>query len=496
MHRKLLNNRPNPGRNTKGPAVSNPEASLYWHDYETFGINPALDRPAQFAGLRTDLDLNPVGEPLVVYCKPAADSLPNPESCLVTGITPQTAFNQGLVEAEFIQQIHQEMATPNTCTVGYNNLRFDDEFTRYTLYRNFFDPYAREWQNGNSRWDLIDVVRMCFALRPDGLEWPVYDDGTPSFKLENLSAANGLTHESAHDALSDVEATIALARLLKTQQPKFYSYAFSLRQKQNVSKLLNVQDMQPIIHTSSMFPSLYGCSSIVVPVALHPYNKNGVIVYDLRYDPADLLAADEAEIRQRVFTKAADLPEGVERFHLKTVHINKSPMLAPLNTLTSAAYERMQIDQGQIDQHLAKIKAAQGLATKVQSALNSNEFEPASDPEQMLYGGFFSNDDRQRIEKIRNTAADSLAELTFTFDDQRLPELFFRYRARNWPETLSPDEQHRWQEHCHERLLHGGSITLEEFEARLQTLVGTEGLSERDIRILEELAEYGAILTG
>ena len=166
--------------------------TLYWHDYETFGADPARDRPAQFAGQRTDLDLNPVGEPLVVYCKPASDMLPQPEACLVTGITPQLAFQQGIIEAEFIAQIHKELAKPNTCTVGYNNLRFDDEFTRYTLYRNFYDPYAREYRNNNSRWDIIDMARMCYALRPAGIEWPKDEEGVPSFKLENLTQANGL----------------------------------------------------------------------------------------------------------------------------------------------------------------------------------------------------------------------------------------------------------------------------------------------------------------
>nr|GFC99807.1 hypothetical protein [Tanacetum cinerariifolium] len=113
---------------------------------------------------------------------------------------------------------------------GYNTLRFDDEMTRYSLYRNFFDPYGREWQGGNSRWDLIDVVRTAYALRPEGIVWPE-EEGRVTLKLERLTAANGIDHGQAHDALSDVRATIALARLIRDKQPKLYDYLFQLRSK-------------------------------------------------------------------------------------------------------------------------------------------------------------------------------------------------------------------------------------------------------------------------
>jgi len=193
--------------------------TLYWHDYETFGADPSRDRPVQFAGLRTDLDLNRIGEPLVLYARPANDFLPQPQACLVTGISPQLALERGVPECEFIERILQELARPGTCGAGYNSLRFDDEVTRYTLYRNFHDPYAREWQHGNSRWDIIDLVRTACALRPEGIEWPLREDGLPSFRLEDLTGANGISHGAAHDALADVEATIALARLVRQRQP-------------------------------------------------------------------------------------------------------------------------------------------------------------------------------------------------------------------------------------------------------------------------------------
>ena len=147
--------------------------SFYWHDYETFGRLPRRDRPAQFAGIRTDAELNEIGAPVVQYCQPAPDFLPDPEACLLTGILPQTLPGAGPCPSMPLPpRSKRELAQPGTCGVGYNSIRFDDEVTRHLFWRNLIDPYAREWQNGCSRWDLLDVVRAAWALRPDGIEWP------------------------------------------------------------------------------------------------------------------------------------------------------------------------------------------------------------------------------------------------------------------------------------------------------------------------------------
>ena len=348
--------------------------SFYWHDYETFGADPARDRPCQFAGIRTDADFNIIGEPLVVFCQPAADILPHPEACLITGITPQQALAQGVPEAEFIRQIHQQLALPGTCAVGYNNIRFDDEVTRYTLYRNFYDPYAREWQGGNSRWDIIDMARLCCALRPDGIVWPRHEDGTPSFKLEHLTAANGISHASAHDALSDVYATIEIARLIKTKQPKLFDYLFNLRDKRRVAELLNVADKKPLVHTSAMFPATRFCTSLVMPLAMHPSNKNGVISYDLTVDPTPLLELSAEQIRERLYTPTAELPEGVERIPLKTIHINRCPVVATSKLLDDNMAARIQVDLPRARQYYQQLKRAKQLVQKLMDVFLQQDF--------------------------------------------------------------------------------------------------------------------------
>ena len=470
--------------------------TFYWHDYETWGANPARDRPVQYAGVRTDADLNIIDEPLMVFSRPSPDYLPHPEACLITGITPQQALQDGVSEAEFIAIVHAELSQPGTCGVGYNSIRFDDEVTRYTLYRNFFDPYAREWQNGNSRWDLIDVARLCRALRPDGIEWPVREDGTPSFRLEELSAANGLSHESAHDALSDVYATIDLAKLLKQRQPKLFDYALSLRDKRTVAAMLDTVTQVPVLHVSGRLPASKFCSALMMPLALHPDNKNSVIVYDLSVDPQPLIDLSVAEIAARVFSATADLPEGAERIPLKEIHINRAPIVATAKLLDDAVCERLQLDLAQCRRNWQRIRKSGDLAAKLQTLFGGRQFAESSDPDVMLYGGgFFSGEDRRLMDAVRSSDPESLATQSFPFSDQRLPELLWRYRARNYPMTLSAAERQQWLAFCRRRLRQpeAGQLGFSEFRNRLGELA-LERSSSADTMILNELSEYADAL--
>ncbi len=473
--------------------------TFYWYDYETFGTDPARDRPAQFAGLRTDEDLTPVGRPLVLYCRPANDFLPQPEACLITGITPQQALEKGVCEAEFIAQINAEFSQPETCVSGYNTIRFDDEVTRYTLYRNLMDPYAREWRNGNSRWDLIDVMRLTYALRPEGIVWPERDDGAPSFKLEHLTVANGIEHHGAHDALADVEATIALARLLKDRQPKLYEFCFRHRRKSEAWKWLDLKDMRPVLHVSEKYPAKQGCLAVVAPLALDPNNPNGVFVYDLAVDPAQFHHLSVDDLRERLFTRREDLPEGMERLPVKTVRVNRCPVLAPLEVLRKQDQQRLGIELAQCLRHLEALKKHRGFWEGALTELSqSREMETLSDPDLMLYsGGFFSDADRARMARIRALPPERLGRLALEFDDPRLPEMVFRYRARNYPDTLNPEEQNRWQHFRRQRLLDpsgGASIVWDEFWARLQSLRRDSETIQTHKAILKALEDYARML--
>lgn len=466
-------------------------ASIFWYDYETTGINPRADRPVQVAGLRTDEALNVIGEPLNLYCRLSDDILPHPAACLVTGLSPQILQEKGLDEGEFMARIHQQLALPGTCGAGYNSLRFDDEVTRYSLYRNFYDPYGREWQGGNSRWDLIDLVRTTCALRPDGIEWPMDEDGNITLKLERLTQANGLDHGQAHDALSDVYATIALARLIRQRQPRLYDYLYQLRSKHRVMDAVRL--LQPLLHVSGRFSAQRHYLAPVLPLAWHPRNRNALIVCDLMADPAPLLSEDAETLRQRLYQRRDTLSEGELPVPLKLVHINKCPVLVTPKVLREQDRQRLHWDQAMMDRHLQSLLSHQAIwQDKLSAIYQQDEWASSEDPEQQLYDGFLNERDRRLCEDVRNAEPDMLARNIIQFDDIRLPELLFRYRARNFPGTLSEMEKQRWLEFCRLRLQDqkmGAPITAASFFNELDQL--RISATESQQSLLSEWQLYG-----
>ncbi|MDP1900977.1 MAG: exodeoxyribonuclease I [Rubrivivax sp.] len=473
------------------------ETTFFWHDYETFGRVPRRDRPAQFAGVRTDMDLNEIAAPVMWHCRPAPDTLPDPESVLLTGILPQQALQRGLPEHEFAAAIEHELARDGTVGVGYNSIRFDDEVTRFMFWRNLIDPYAREWQNGCGRWDLMDVVRCTWALRPEGIVWPVHQSGEmagrPSFKLEHLTAANGLAHEAAHDALSDVRATLALARLIKSRQPRLWDFCLKLRKKDAVRAEIGAG--RPFVHLSGQYPVERGCLAVVWALGPHPTNKNEVIVWDLAHDPRELATLDAETLRRRLFTRQADLPEGEQRLPIKTIHINKSPVVIGKLAVLGDAAARWGLDLEAAQRHAA---AAAALGRTLDGLWAEVFARPAPaqapDVDEDLYGGFVGTEDRRTLQRLRELSPGQLAAKRPAFHDARLEELLFRYRARNFPDTLSDEEAARWQQHCAARLHDGagGALTLAAYLERIDTLAeaATEAGDERGQALLEALVDY------
>lgn len=470
--------------------------SLYWHDYETWGPDPRRDRPAQFAGIRTDEDLNELGPPKIFYCRSTWDWLPSPESCLITRLTPQGVDRCGLGESEFALRVHEELAQPGTCGLGYNSIHFDDEVSRFLFYRNFLDPYGREWQSGNSRWDLIDLVRLTRALRPQGIHWPDYEDGRPDFRLESLVTANDLEQGPAHEALADVRASIALARLIRRQQPRLYDYVYRQRDKESVKLILAKHHQRPLLHASGRYPGEFCGVAPVLPLVQDPRPPAGILVYALRQDPEPFLALSAAELRRSLFTPRDELPPGMARPPLKTVHYNRCPVLAPMSTLTPEAMERLAIDPGAIERHRSRLLAAADFAEKVVEALREPVPRSAEDPDLALYNGFLPDADKAKLALIRSRSPEELAEMNPGFRDKRLPELLFRYRARNWPDSLSSSERGRWDEFRRQRLGNPapGVLGFADFYAELERLRTLHADEAGVLPLLQELDQYAGAL--
>ncbi|WP_247605271.1 exodeoxyribonuclease I [Providencia rettgeri] len=463
------------------------QPTFFIHDYETFGKRPALDRPAQFAGVRTDLDFNIIEEPEVFYCAPADDYLPQPEAVMITGITPQVALSQGINEAEFAKRIHAAFSVPNTCIMGYNNIRFDDEVTRNIFYRNFYDPYAYSWQQGNSRWDLLDTLRACFALRPEGIQWPENEDGLPSMRLEHLTKANGVAHENAHDAMSDVLATINMAKLLKAAQPRMFDYFYQLRNKKKISQLIDIVEITPLVHVSGMFGALRSYVSLVAPLAWHPDNKNAVIMCDLSADISPLIELDVQQLRTRLYTPKAEL-SGASPVPVKLVHINKCPILAPEKTLRPEDAQRTGVDRDLCMRNLETLRKHPEIRNKLIELFSEPQiFAESDDVDTQIYNGFFSPSDRSTMDIIRETSPQNLPALELSFEDKRMKELFFRYKARNYPATLSYDEQQRWLQH---RRDYFNEERLTEYMQQIQLLLAEHQHDEKRCQQLKALINY------
>jgi exodeoxyribonuclease-1 len=483
-------------------------ATIYWHDYEAWGADPRRDRASQFAGVRTDLDLNEVDQALVIYCQPTADRLPHPKACLITGIIPTLAQQRGLSEAEFIRQIHEQFSKGQTCVAGYNSIRFDDELSRQLLYRNFYDPYEREWKNGNSRWDIIDTLRLCHALRPEGINWPRLDDGSPVFKLGALTSSNGLIHESAHDALSDVRATIALARLMKTAQPRFFQYAFDLRSKTRVQAMIDLTSQKPFLHASSVYPARNSCLALVMPLAAHPQENNGILIYDLAVDPTPWLAMNATELAQSLFVAKKDLREGESRLPVSVLHTNRCPAIAPISVMDDQLKLQSVIDWNKSRKHWDLLHSNGKFLQELLLALEQRsqqkesvfEKETVTDPDEQIYtGGFFSDADKRIMNNIRAMSSTELAtqhdQLCLQFKDKRLPEMLFRYRARNFLGSLNSAEITRWQNYCRHECLNtehrDENDTLNLLLCRNQIEhERAQNPSPEDLQVLERLEGY------
>lgn len=422
--------------------------TFFFYDLETSGLNAREDRIMQFAGQQTDMELNPIGKPVNMLVRITNDTLPSPGAIMVTKITPQDTLRDGITEAEFVRYVTEEIFVPNTIAVGYNTIRFDDEFMRATLWRNFYDAYEWEWKDGRSRWDILDVVRLVRALRPEGINWPVREDGVPTNRLELITKLNGVAHEHAHDALSDVYATIAVAKLIRDKQPKMFEYLLKMRDKKEIRKLVNLENKQPVVYASGRYTNEHNKTTVVLPLTS---GRNGnVLVYDLRYNLDELLVKmqDSDEAGEAEKSKKSVFPV------VKELCYNKCPAVAPAGVLESNdGWNKIGLTRELVEANMKTLLNHPEFAEQMRTKWEEKpEYPPAIEPEAALYDGFLNDTDRIKVAAVRNADANKLADFHPKFADQRLPKLLLHYKGRNYPESMSESETLDWEEYRKKRI--------------------------------------------
>lgn len=465
--------------------------SFFFYDLETSGVNPRESRIMQFAGQRTDMDLKPLGQPINVLIKLSEDVLPDPDAILVHGTTPQRTVTEGITEAQFVSLFNDDILRSGTIFVGFNNIRFDDEFMRFLFYRNFNDAYEWQWKDGCSRWDLLDLSRITRALRPAGIKWPFAPDGKPSNRLELLSSVNKLDHKDAHDALSDVNATIALARLIRHKQPKLFNYLLNMRGKHAVQNFVDKQDM--FVYSSGKYPGEYEKTAVVASICPHP-DKNGVLVYDLRHDPTEFIAMSPEQLVEKwKYKKDSDEP----RLPVKSLQYNRCPAIAPLNVLDDKSQKRLQINLKAAKKHLEILRSSPVFSEnllKAISIINADRTQQVElvdtelNVDSRLYDGFIPDADRSLSARLRSAKPEEIGAFKSKFSDKRLKRLVPLYKARNFPAQLSPEERDGWEDYLRTFLLDGkASSRLSKFITRLKEVSERPGLSKDQSYLLEEL---------
>lgn len=501
-----------------------------WYDTETSGIDHEYDQIYQFASVKTDANLNIIpNSEKNLNCKPRIDVIPQPGAFLTHMIDIDMLVKEGMSEFELTRMIANEfMSNSNNMVSGYNTIGFDDEVVRRLMFRNMRDPYSHEWMEGNGRFDSYKMIQMIYALKPEMLTWRKNDKGSHSLKLEHLVEDNGLLDigHQAHDALSDVYATIALTKHLKEDNPRLFDYAMKLTDKRNVSSVLfnnyDVAKRTPIVDVNTIYGGGKKYSSILLPIIGDVKNSSKVLCVDLTKDPTDLFGMSSKDINKYLFTKREELEAHAPRVPAAGIAINKMPMVMQLkpNTLNNEQADRMDVDLDQVEANRQKvvdhIAKDPKFIERFQAGFTS---EMRTDNERDSFGtlytsaNFFSDSDKNtrailtQKESVDDNSdykiktCDVHAEALKTDDKKRQLDLMLRAKwTNNFGSLLkeggySPVEFDKWMDFLNKSLFSGDlGATFEDFDKEIVRYKTEKALSEEEIDILAKIEKHVQVM--
>lgn len=455
-----------------------------FYDYETSGRSEKFDQVFQFAAIETDENFNQLSQPIEFFCRPRRDVLPSPHAIKVNQIDISELNSKGLSEFEFSKKVADTLTgSGNQCIVGYNSKNFDNEFTRYLLYRNFQDPYAWSYLNGNSCLDIFDII--CLGYSIDRLiDIQVNSgDGNDSLKLENLARWNGLDHDDAHNAVSDVYATIQLAKLVNERCPKLFKHALSLR---NVNTTREIVNAQTGFFRSSVFNGYERrFLSLHTRICDHPTINNSVICWNLLNDPLPILDLGAEEIRRQMYSKKEYRTIGVG---FDSLRLNKSPMVVSF----SEAEKNLVAEHGTCLRNLESVQRNMNSLTVLARDVFTS-IMPEVDPDADLYAGDYFGETRMDAAMCNAVRSDPLTVNDLAFRSIRLHRLFRRLKARNFFDQLTDPERDQFLSYCSEKFACADNspwLTKSVFDREMKEVLADINLSKRQKECLTVLGNY------
>lgn len=484
-----------------------------WYDLETSGTSNSQDQIYQFAAIKTDRDLNIIPHTEVnIMCKPRPDVVPHPMAFLTHGIDINQLKMNGMTEFELAAFVHDYMLSSSGNIIsGYNNMAFDDIFLRQLMYRNMQPPYEHEYKDGNSRFDAFKYIQMIYAFRPDILEWAKNEDGGVSMKLDAMAQANGIVHENAHDALSDVHATIGITKIVKERNPRSFDFFLNLMDKDLNRSIMSRK--QPLLHVSGIFGRDVRNTSMILPVAIDKGNKNKFLCIDLRQDPTDMLAMSSAEIKKYLFTKRSELPEGHPIVPAIGVQTNNLPVIMDAkSTLSSGLADRLSLDLDACYQNMEKIQGNREFMTTLQNAFLNSKEPPKDAYEQLYSNGFINNNDARIRHTLTAVTGNNGNRDTFSIETEsthvaamrmqdsiRHQELITRSKWGNFyqelieSENFSPAELYQWSKYLVSRLTsnegHSG-LTVDEYASELALVESEVCLTDAQVEMMRDVTAH------
>jgi exodeoxyribonuclease-1 len=395
-----------------------------FYDFETTGTSVIYAQPLQFAAIVTDENFN-VLDTVDWRCRIAPHILPAPYALKVTNLAPEQVTNNNLQSAfEFAQNLHQFLEKWQPAIwIGYNTISFDEPMLRQLFYQNLQPNIYATSMNGNSRLDVMKMVWAAHSLRPEILTFPENDKGKTSFKLDQLAPANGFAHESAHDALADVEATIFILNKIKTADPDFFDGLVRTQDKEYIGSLLrSFEPVQVTLRFGGAPPKTYcGCYC-----GTNSQNKN------------EIAFADFDAIDAEALVNLSD-PEILEA-------ITQSPkVIRPLRLNNAETIMRLDNPTALQCSFCEKVSRSDYFVSRV-SVILPQRFEAVEDEgdvpvEEKIHGGFYSHHDQDVIAEFQSADWQRRKELVEQFEDKRLIQLGRRLIVFYAPQLLSEEQK-------------------------------------------------------